>query len=254
MWNWGQKLNFRDFRFCRCLPLANNHDKVNDWEVICLPLTWWEILTKKVRRTRKVSTFSLWHISEAVQCVWIKRLDAAERAITQDEGLRAAEGLRRGHLCSTFFFSGYTVNSNRLETHRSSSGEQKRWLTLVSSHSGTGQICPLGVERPSNITQPFDLSTPTRPFPAMMDGFLCSVKVSWFIVSCKYLLFSPSPLTLTFIPHFWLNLYFPALSAQMVLLSYQLASCQKRWIHLLYEMGVTIMTKVIPRSDIAALG
>lgn len=107
MWNWGQKLNFRDFRFCRCLPLANNHDKVNDWEVICLPLTWWEILTKKVRRTRKVSTFSLWHISEAVQCVWIKRLDAAERAITQDEGLRAAEGLRRGHFVfNLFFFPG----------------------------------------------------------------------------------------------------------------------------------------------------
>lgn len=109
--------------------------------------------------------------------MWIKRLDAAERAITQDEGLRTAEGLRRGHLRSTFF-SGYMVNSNRLETHRSSSGGQKRWLTLVSSHSGTGQICPLGVERPSNITQPFDLSTSTGPFPAVMDGFVCTVQVS----------------------------------------------------------------------------
>lgn len=47
--------------------------------------------------------------------------------------------------------------------------------------SPTGLICPLGVERPSNITQPFDLSTPTRPFGAVMDGFLCVVQVSWFI-------------------------------------------------------------------------
>ena len=63
--------------------------------------------------------------------MWIKSLDVAERAISQDEGWRRAEGLRWGHLLSTFY-SGYMVNSYRLETLGSSSGEEKRWLTLVS--------------------------------------------------------------------------------------------------------------------------
>lgn len=230
MWNWEQKLNF-----CSCLPLANNHDKVSDSEVICPPTphppTWWKYWPRSCEEPGKChsATFSLWRVSEAVQWVWIKRLDAAERAITQDEGSRTAKGLRRGHLWPFlsffFFFPGYTVNSNRLETHRPSSGEQKRWHSLVSSHSGTGQICPLGVERPSNITQPFDLST---PFPAVMDDVLCSVQVSWFIESCKYLL-PPLPLILTLIPHFWLNLHFPALPASQLTISYnQLASCQKK--------------------------
>lgn len=115
------------------------------------------------------ATFSFWHMSEAEQWVWIKRLDMEERAITQDEGLRGYAGA----ICAQPFFSGYTVSGSRLETHRSSSDRQKRRLTHVSSRSGTGQIRPPGVERPSNITQPFDLSTPTRPLPAVMDGFLC---------------------------------------------------------------------------------
>lgn len=39
----------------------------------------------------------------------------------------------------------------------------------VSSHPGTGRLCLLGLERPSNITQPFDLLTPAVFFPAVMD-------------------------------------------------------------------------------------
>lgn len=40
----------------------------------------------------------------------------------------------------------------------------------VSSHPGTGHVCLLGLERPSNITQPFDLLTPAGSFfPAVMD-------------------------------------------------------------------------------------
>lgn len=127
-----------------------------------------------------------------------------------------------GAICTQPFFSGYMVNSNTLETHRSSSGGQKQWLTIVSSHSGTGKICPLGVERPSNITQPFDLSTPTRPFPAVMDGFSCTVQVLWFIESCKYLLFfylSRNPVHLY--PHI---LQLSPLTCSY----YQLASWQKK--------------------------
>lgn len=71
-----------------------------------------------------------------------------------------------------FFLHESTVSGHKLETHRSSSAREKRWLTLVSSHSGSGQICPLGAERPSSIAQPFDLSSQTRPFLAVMDDFL----------------------------------------------------------------------------------
>lgn len=108
MWNAGQELNFRDFRLVRLSPLANNHDKVNALEVICLPPpdeNYWPRSCEEPEKCHS-ATFSLWHISEAVQWVWIKRLDVAERAITQDEGLRTAEGLHRGHLLSTFFFPG----------------------------------------------------------------------------------------------------------------------------------------------------
>lgn len=38
------------------------------------------------------------------------------------------------------------------------------------SHQGTRHVCLLGLERPSNTAQPFDLSTPARSFlPAVMD-------------------------------------------------------------------------------------
>lgn len=92
---------------------------------------------------------------------------------------------------------------------------------LPSSRSGTGQICPLGVERPSNITQPFDLSTPTRPF-ANCDGWLF-VQVSWFIESCKHL-FPLRPLSSPASCRFLIK---SGLPAHMFIFSYQLASHQK---------------------------
>lgn len=148
------------------------------------------------------------------------------------------------------------VNSNRLETHRSSSGGQKRWLTLASSHQGTGQICPLGMERPSNIAQPFDLSTPTRPFPAVMDGFLCTLQVVIYRELQIFTYFSSTAYSPSF--PFWLKLHFAALSTHMVIFSYQLASCQIMESTLLHEaelqMDMIIMTEALPLSDVAVPG
>lgn len=47
----------------------------------------------------------------------------------------------------------------------------------VLSHPGIGHVRLLGLERPSNITQPFELLTPAESFfPAVMDGFLYKTK------------------------------------------------------------------------------
>lgn len=99
--------------------------------------TWWEISTGRPLRTGKSVNFLTLTYQSGVQWAWINRLDVAERAITQDEGLGPAEGLC-GHFCTSFSFfffyfclslPGSSVNSNRLETQRSRSAEQKRCLT-----------------------------------------------------------------------------------------------------------------------------
>lgn len=131
------------------------------------------------------------------------------------------------------------VNSSRLETHRSSAGGQKRWLTLVSSHPV--QICPLGGERPSNITQPFDLSTPTRPFPCC-DGWPF-VQVSWFIELQIFTFFLPP-------------FHSPSLCTHTFIFSYQLESCQKKSIVLYeteFQVDMIIMTEVLSLSHSLSL-
>lgn len=66
--------------------------------------TWWEISTERLRRTGKSVNFFTLTYKRGVQWAWINRLDVAERAITQDEGLGAAEGLRCHFLFFFFFF------------------------------------------------------------------------------------------------------------------------------------------------------
>ena len=61
-----------------------------------------------------------------------------------------------------FFVTG--VSGGRLETRGSSGTPSPRPRLALASPSGTGQISPLGAGRPSNITQPFDLSTPGEAF------------------------------------------------------------------------------------------
>lgn len=101
--------------------------------------------------------------------MWIKRLDAVERAITQDEGLRTTEGLLQGHLHSAFFFLGiWSIVTDWKPTGQLLTDKSDG---LPSSHSGTTQICPLGVKRASNITQPYDLSTPNET-SSHCDGWL----------------------------------------------------------------------------------
>lgn len=146
------------------------------------------------------------------------------------------------------------VNSNRLETYRSSSGGQKRRLAPVSSHSGTGQNCPLGVERPSNITQPFDLSTPDRVFWCF-DGWL-------FVHSSSRMIYRELQIFTFFCPlhghlhsHFWLNLYFPAVFHSHVDIVLSINSQQKMGgSSLLYEIHMIIVTEALLLTDITALG
>lgn len=83
----------------------------------------------------------------------------AERAITQEEGLGAAEG---------FFF--HFPGSQSIATDWKPIGQVLLNKSDVSSHLGTGHVCLLGLERPSYITQPFDLLTAAGSFfPAVMD-------------------------------------------------------------------------------------
>lgn len=134
--------------------------------------TWWEISTERLRRTGKsVNIFTLTY-KRGVQWAWINRLDVAERAITQDEGLGKAEGLRC-HFCSSFlflFFLFHIPGPRSIATDLKPIGQVLLNKSDVSSHPGTGHVCLLGLERPSNITQPFDLLTPAGSFsPAVMD-------------------------------------------------------------------------------------
>lgn len=183
-----QELNLWDFRFRHCLILQITATRSMLLEVICLPPSPTHPMRSidhgavKKQGSGMSSTFSLWHISEAVQWVWIKRLDVFEKAITQEKRLRAAEGLLRGHLRQTpfLFFPGIWS----IATDWKPIGRETKVMANLCL-----EIHPLGVRRPSNITQPFDLSTWTRPSPAVMDGFLCTVQVLWFIERYKYLLF-----------------------------------------------------------------
>lgn len=128
--------------------------------------TWWEISTERPRRTGKSVNFFTLTYKRGVQWAWINRLDVAKRAITQEEGLGAAEG---------FFFSlsGFSVNSNRLETHRSSSAEQKRCLVSPGDRtrlpSGTGETF-----LHNSALWPFNCS---RVFFSSCDGWLIQVQI-----------------------------------------------------------------------------
>lgn len=90
----------------------------------------------------------------------------AERAITQDEGLGAA-------IPASAPLPTHFPGTRSIATDWKPIGQLLRDKSDVSSHPGTGRVCLLGLERPSNITQPFDLLTPSGPFffPAVMDYF-----------------------------------------------------------------------------------
>lgn len=67
------------------------------------------------------------------------------------------------------------------------------------SHQGTRHVCLLGLERPSNTAQPFDLSTPAGSFlPAVMDGL--SVQI-WCVFKGLQHLPPLFPLRAPLLPH-----------------------------------------------------
>lgn len=96
-----KRFHFRDFQ----IPQLSSATRSMIWRSFVSPptSTWWEISTGRPRRTGKSVNFLTLTYQRGVQWAWINRLDVAERAITQDEGLGPAEGLR-GHFCTSFFF------------------------------------------------------------------------------------------------------------------------------------------------------
>lgn len=56
-----------------------------------------------------------------------------------------------------FFFSPHFPGTRSIATDWKPIGQVLLNKSDVSSHPGSGRVCLLGPERPSNITQPFDL-------------------------------------------------------------------------------------------------